>query len=348
MMDKQAQLDQSVQRIVEAIDRDSSVSLSVQLKGALEFGIALGDLPAGARLPSVRHMAGLLGMSPVTVSGVYSALQGAGHIEARVGSGTFVCEARANRPIGDLRELERRIAELIDLGRRIGIGPAELATRISHSGTRPHRALRLVMLGNFRSTTSSYAEALRPFLAPQDALQVIALQDEKPPVPLRAPDLIIAPRTLMPRAAEMFPGAECFGLTLIPDQTTRVSLATISPDANVVAYSYFPSFVTSMKAGVVRFAPHVTRLTMVVHGDPEAEAHLAGADVIVYASGTERLFTDLPPGQTSFEYHHTPDSNAVRAELIPLLDALRIRPAATKEPMHEDFREQLVRGREVS
>lgn len=331
MTDKQAHLDQSIQRIVEAVDRDSSVSLSVQLKGALEFGIALGDLPAGARLPSVRQMAGLLGMSPVTVSGVYSVLRAAGHIEARIGSGTFVCEARANRPIADLRELERRIADLIDLGRRIGIGPSELATRISHSGARPHRALRLLMLGNFHATTASYADALRPFLSPQDDLRIVTLQDENLPVPLPAADLIIAPRTLMPRAAEIFPGTEVFGLTLIPDQATRVSLATISPDANVVAYSYFPGFVTPMKAGVIRFAPHVTRLTMVVHGDPEAEAQLAGADVIVYASGTERLFTDLPPGQTSFEYHHTPDSNAVRSELLPVLDALRIRPAAMKE-----------------
>jgi GntR family transcriptional regulator len=331
MADKQAQLDQSIQRIVEAIDRDSSVSLSVQLRGALEFGIALGDLPAGARLPSVRQLAGLLGMSPVTVSGVYSALQSAGHIEARVGSGTFVCEGRANRPIADLRELERRIADLIDLARRIGIGPAELAARITHSGARPHRALRLLMLGNFHATTASYAQALRPFLSPHDDLQIVTLQDESLPVPLPAADLIITPRTLMPRAAQMFPDTECFGLTLIPDQATRVSLATISPDANVVAYSYFPSFVTSMKAGVVRFAPHVTRLTMLVHGDPEAEAYLAGADVIVYASGTERFFEGLPPGQISFEYHHTPDSNAVRSELLPLLDALRIRPAALKE-----------------
>lgn len=331
MTDRQAQLDQSIQRIVEAIDRDSSVSLSVQLKGALEFGIALGDLPAGARMPSVRQMAAMLGMSPVTVSGVYSSLQSAGHIEARVGSGTFVCEASANRSVSDLRELDRRIADLVDLGRRLGIGPAELAARLTHSGARAPRPLRLLMLGNFHSTTASYAEALRPFLAPQDQIEIVTLQDDNIPAHLPAADLVITPRTLLPRASELFPQTECFGLTLIPDQATRVSLATVSPEARVVAYSYFPGFVTSMKAGVIRFAPHVTRLTMVVHGDPDAESLLAGADVIVYASGTERLFTDLPPGQISFEYHHTPDSNAVRAELLPVLDALRVRPPGLKE-----------------
>lgn len=331
MTDKQAQLDQSIQRIVEAIDRDSSVSLSVQLKGALEFGIALGDLPAGARMPSVRQMAALLGMSPVTVSGVYSALQSAGHIEARVGSGTFVCEGALHRPVADLRDLDRRIAELVDLGRRIGIGRAELAARISHGGLRSPQGLRLVMLGNFHATTATYAEALRPFLSPQDQIEIVTLQDGNMPERVGTPDLVIAPRTLLPRVAELFPGTESFGLTLIPDQATRVSLATISPEARVVAYSYFPGFVTSMKAGVIRFAPHVTRLTMLVHGEPEAEARLAEADVIVYASGTERLFTDLPPGQTSFEYHHTPDSNAVRSELVPVLDALRIRAPVLKE-----------------
>ena len=49
-------------RIIEAMDRKSSVSLSVQLRGALEFGIASGELPADARLPSVRALAARLGI----------------------------------------------------------------------------------------------------------------------------------------------------------------------------------------------------------------------------------------------------------------------------------------------
>ena len=121
MSDPQTQLDQSIRRIVAAIDRESNVSMSTQLKGALEFGVASGDLPDGARMPSVRQLAGALGVSPVTVSKVYATLQEAGHIEARVGSGTYVAENPGRRAAAaGFRELDRRIAELIDLGRRNG------------------------------------------------------------------------------------------------------------------------------------------------------------------------------------------------------------------------------------
>lgn len=332
MTDPQSQLDQSIARIVEMMDRESSVSLSVQLKGALEFGIGFGDMPGGARMPSVRQLAALMGMSPVTVSGIYAALQRAGHIEARVGSGTFVCHATAPRPVADLHDLDRRIVELVDIGRNLGIGATELAVRIAQVSCWQPRGLRIAMLGNFRDTTASYAEALRPYLAPQDRISMITIEDGLPPDPCPNPDLVISLRTLVTRAHQMFPGVETHGLTLIPDQATRVSLASVSPDAHVVAYSFFAGFVPSMKAGVIRFAPHVTRLSMVVHGNPDAEEQLAAADVIVYASGTERLFTDLPPDQSSFEYHHTPDSNAVRAELVPLLESLRLRPPGPKEP----------------
>lgn len=93
MTNTPAEMEQALDRVLGALDRDSSVPLSVQLRGAIEFGIGSGILRAGTRLPSVRAMAARCGLSPVTVSGVYSALQEAGHIEARVGAGTYVSGA---------------------------------------------------------------------------------------------------------------------------------------------------------------------------------------------------------------------------------------------------------------
>lgn len=326
MTDPQSQLDQSIQRLVAAIDRESNLSATVQLRGALVFGIASGDLPAGTKLPSVRQLANWLAISPVTVSGVYAALQAAGHVEARVGAGTFVRDGGPRRPASQYRELDRRIADLIELGRLNGLSPADLALRLTHAPSYQSRGLTLVMLGNFETTTRSYAEALRPQLPTGDRIEAVTVDALDGGAPRPPADLVILPRTLQAQAERLFPGVPRYGISLIPDQATRMALASISPEAQVVAYSYFADFLISMKAGVLRFAPHVTRLSMVARGDVDAQQRFEAADVIVYSSGIEPQFTATLPGRQSFEYHHEPDSHAVRHELLPLIAQIRQQP----------------------
>ncbi|WP_260350105.1 hypothetical protein [Alloyangia mangrovi] len=95
----------------------------------------------------------------------------------------------------------------------------------------------------------------------------------------------------------------------------------------MVGYSYFPTYVSMMKANVMRYAPHLSRLTMVVRGDESesARAQIAAADVLIYATGADYLAARLAPGQSAFEYRHTPDSQELRSVLPPLLDRCRRR-----------------------
>lgn len=330
MSDIQAKLDRSITRIVEAVDRSSSVSVSVQLRGAFEFGIASGDLPAGARLPSVRALAARVQVSPVTVSSVYAALQEAGHIEGRVGSGTFVANRSSQVSARQMRELEDRIDDLVRLGQECGLSLADLALRVSMATPRKRRPLRLLMLGNFPKATEAYAAALRPQLPEGDEIVAAVLPDVQA-APPEGIDLVIAPRTLMQAAEEIFADVPICGLTLIPDEATRVGLASLPTEAHILGYSYFPEFVTLMKAGIRRFAPHVPDVTMVVRGEPEVDDALSQASVVVYATGAEYLRESLRPGQTAFEYRHTPDNQAVRLELLPAIEACRLRRADKKE-----------------
>lgn len=328
MQDRQAQLDRSIARITGALDRESPLPLSVQLHGALKFGVALDDLPAGMRMPSVRDLARRLGISPVTVTQVYAGLQAEGMLESRPGSGTFVCDVVRHGGTDGLREIDRQFAALIRSGRRHGLSPADLATRISLMEQAPVRALHLLLLGNFRITTESYAADLRPHLTPGDRLTVATVDDLRHAAPPGGIDLVLAPVTLLQRAQGLFPHSDCLGLTLIPDAATRIALAGLGPEARVVALSFYQDFIPTMRAGIMRFAPHVAHLAMVARGAPGMEAELAQADVIVWSSGNE---APLPrPGQSSFEYRHTPDANAVQT-LLPMLEALRARPVPDKE-----------------
>lgn len=311
------------------MDRSSSVSLSVQLRGALEFGIASGELPSDARLPSVRALAARMKISPVTVSNVYAALQSSGLVEGRVGSGTFVSGRGSRAHDGRFRQLDQQIAELLSLAKSCGVSASELAVRISMASSASPRPLRILMVGNFIDATRAYADELRQHLPEGDEIDAAVL-DEIAPNPPKDIDLIIAPKTLLSKTREILPNVEVLGLTLIPNEATRVALASIPPDAKTLAYSYFPGFVTIMKAGILRFAPHVTRLTMKVRDEEGIAAAMQAADVVIYATGAEYLRHDLRPDQVAFEYRHTPDIHAIRTEILPAIENCRASLTPTK------------------
>ncbi|MDH6244645.1 DNA-binding transcriptional regulator YhcF (GntR family) [Mycobacterium sp. OTB74] len=64
-----------------------------QLRMQIIGGIRGGRLPAGTRLPTVRDLAGTLGMAANTVARAYRELETAGVLETRGRSGTFVAAA---------------------------------------------------------------------------------------------------------------------------------------------------------------------------------------------------------------------------------------------------------------
>ena len=313
-----------------ALDRSSSVSVSVQLRGALEYGIASGDIPVGTRLPSVRRLAQHLGLSPVTVSNVYAVLQDAGYVMGRVGTGTFVADGGVSQHQAQaLRKIERRIGELVRLGQEAGLSRAELAYRVSTAPERPGQ-VRVLMLGTFHDATEAYAGDIRPYLRPGD--EIVARTTEK--LARDRPEgisLVVAPRTLSVEAQSYFPGLPVVGITLIPNEPTRVALAAISPQAQVAVVSYFPEFLPVMRAGILRFAPHITRVTSAVFDDDDLSTVVDRADVLIHSTGAEDLRKDLRPDQTAIEYRHTPDSHAIETDLMPAIDACRGRTPEQEE-----------------
>lgn len=329
MTQQQDIFERAMDRIIQAMDRKSSVSLSVQLRGALEFGIASGELPADARLPSVRALAARLKISPVTVSNVYAALQSSGLVEGRVGSGTFVSGSGSRATDGRFRQLDQQIAELLNLAKSCGVSASELAVRISMTSTARPRPVRILMVGNFTDATRAYADELRAHLPEGDQIKAAVLEDIAV-APPRDVDLVIVPKTLLAKAREILPDVEVIGLTLIPNEATRVALASVPPDAKTLAYSYFPGFVTIMKAGILRFAPHVTQLTMKVRDEDGLSAAMRDADVVIYATGADYLRGALRAEQTAFEYRHTPDIHAIRTEILPAIERCRATTKSTK------------------
>src|ERR1700722_8364638 len=70
--------------------RDSSVPLVDQIVGRVSGLIQDGKLAAGARLPSIRKLAALIGASPFTVVDGYDRLGARGLVASRAGRGFYV------------------------------------------------------------------------------------------------------------------------------------------------------------------------------------------------------------------------------------------------------------------
>lgn len=324
-------LDLALSRIAAAIDPSSSIPVSVQLRGGLEYGIAAGDIPPGSRLPSVRKLAATLGLSPVTVSNVFALLQERGQIEGRVGSGTFVtnrgtrCATRARH----LAAFERQVADLVAAGRELGLSVQDIALRVGMAGTVGPRALRILVLGTFSDATTAYADDLKPYLAEHDTVLAWTVDRDAPPP--AGIDLVLCPRTLSQQAEGLFPDIPQVSMILIPNEATRVALAGLRPDARVLLVSYFDDFLAVLKAGVARFAPHLGRVTAVPRTAANMDQLLRDCDVLIHATGAQDLRRDLGPDQSAIEYRHTPDSHSVRTQLLPALDTLRLSAATRGE-----------------
>lgn len=81
------------------LDRQSSVALADQIESRLAALIDSGQLPAGAKLTSIRALATQLGVSPNTVVTAYDRLVAQGLVDSRGTAGFYVCEAPSSEPM---------------------------------------------------------------------------------------------------------------------------------------------------------------------------------------------------------------------------------------------------------
>ncbi|HUG21346.1 PLP-dependent aminotransferase family protein [Piscinibacter sp.] len=87
-----------------SLDRNSPVPLADQIEARLRALIKDGQLPAGAKLTSIRTLAAQLGVSPNTVVTAYDRLVAAALIDSRGTAGFFVCEVAGSVPLDALLE----------------------------------------------------------------------------------------------------------------------------------------------------------------------------------------------------------------------------------------------------
>lgn len=324
--------------LADSLDRSLPVPLGTQLRGLIEFGIALGELPAGQRLPSVREFAQRASIAPMTVSTVYRELRLSGLIETKPGAGTFVADGHRSDGLRStaMRTLQRRVDRLLREAEALGLAPSLVASLVNARAARSRpatRALRLVMVGNFLDTTQKYADRIGTYLKAGDSIAATTVEalhrDAARPF---AYDICV---TLAHRRGElenMLPaGVPVVGLSFIPAEETRALLAAIDPLARVGIVSVYPEFMALMKLGVLRFTPHVANPELRLMTSPDLQTFLAAVDVLVYASGAGEILQHWPQGRQAIEFRYVPDPHAIEQTLIPAIERLRSQNTFQKE-----------------
>jgi DNA-binding transcriptional regulator YhcF (GntR family) len=313
------------------IDRDLPVPIGLQIRGAIEYGIACGELAPGARLPSVRELAADLGVAPMTIGQAYRELGERGLIEGRAGQGTFVAEGVGGDDGGGLMpdprlpDLQRRLDALLDDAIAIGVKPAELAMLFSaRLAERAGRlaARRIAMVGLFPEATRTYAAALADRLGGAEVVAVTIdelRRDGGAREAAAACDLAVTFANRRREVASLLPRVPAVAIRFIPSEETRRALAGLDPHDRVGVVSRLPEFLPIMKPGVQRFAPHVAAVRAVVEGAPDLDAVLGASDVVVLATGAGAVRARIPAGVRIIDYSHTPDPADVDRVVAPLI-----------------------------
>jgi DNA-binding transcriptional regulator YhcF (GntR family) len=108
------------------VDLRSATPPYEQIRTQISSLVAVGELPPGSRLPTVRSLAADLGIAAGTVARAYKELETAGVVESRRRGGTVVTDA----PPGDARdtapgaipaEVAAAVGHYIEAGRKAGL-----------------------------------------------------------------------------------------------------------------------------------------------------------------------------------------------------------------------------------
>ncbi|GGL87231.1 hypothetical protein GCM10010840_26440 [Deinococcus aerolatus] len=311
------------------IDRSLGVPVGAQLRGQLEYGIACGDIPRGARLPSVRELSQELGVAHMTVAGVYKELLGLGLIVTSRGRGTFVADVPQPASGPDPARLTRLLSDALAQAegegyslRQIGEAMNALIVR----GARPSQTgVGVLLVGLFADATRSYAADVQAALPAGDRVQAVTLGDLRSGRSVevaRCADVVLALAHRLNETRALLPGRDVIPVGFIPSQRTRAALAALDPRVRLTIVATFEEFLPTFLSGVKRFAPHVSVIQATHLQAPNLPDLLDACDVAIYATGSEAIGT-LLPHKTALEYRHIVDPRDVEALVLPAVNAQR-------------------------
>ena len=309
------------------LDRAIPVSLTEQIKGQITYAIAYGHLNRGDPLPSVRELATTLQVAPMTVTRVYQDLARQGLIATRAGVGTFVADMACLDASERVQASQNNLRQIIDncvrqatlLGHTMEEVQAEFLALVNEyrsGGAGRH----VLIVGNFAPATEYYAQEVESLLRDLKVrAHPVLLQDLQADTAgllaaLPAAKLAITVPTRLQEARALLEprhyrvAAIAFRLSA----ETRRRLALISATRRVGIVATYPAFLQTMIDEVASYVLLKTPpCCAYLKQAKRIRAMVKEMDVLVYASGSERVLKWLPSSVEAIEFRHTPEADSV-------------------------------------
>ena len=109
------------------IQPQGTLAIYEQIVNQLKNAIVTGELKANEALPSIRALAGDLGVSVITTKRAYEELEKEGLIRSVAGKGVYVCEYNTNYlKEKQLIMLAKRLSEVIGAAKQAGLSREEI------------------------------------------------------------------------------------------------------------------------------------------------------------------------------------------------------------------------------
>lgn len=113
------------------IQPQGTLAIYEQIVNQLKNAIVTGKLTAGEALPSIRGLAGELGVSVITTKRAYEELEKEGLIRSVSNKGFYVCEYNTDYlKEKQLMVLEKHLSEVIEEAKQAGLSKEELCEMI--------------------------------------------------------------------------------------------------------------------------------------------------------------------------------------------------------------------------
>ncbi|NUT20277.1 MAG: GntR family transcriptional regulator [Hamadaea sp.] len=104
-----------------------------QIRAQIAELIAIGTLPAGHRLPSIRQLAADLGVATGTVARAYQEMEIAGLVRTRGSGGTVVASRRTGEQLDPAGRLSALALSFVTAARRLGADDAAILESVRGS-----------------------------------------------------------------------------------------------------------------------------------------------------------------------------------------------------------------------
>jgi DNA-binding transcriptional regulator YhcF (GntR family) len=144
------------------VDNHSPIPIRRQLAEQLKHFIEGGGFPREQALPSIRELAGFLGINPNTVARVIEDLKRDGYVQVRRGKGVFVASDPPTRPATNLREAF--LKDVVVRAAALGMTADDLAVGVlSLAGVRPapvQKAVEILLVECNREALDFFAQEL--------------------------------------------------------------------------------------------------------------------------------------------------------------------------------------------